>query len=228
MDDTIGRAIAFLLMNFTITFFVIGVIVAVIVVAVKRPAKHEAISVFFSWFLFFAIGVTYVFNGIMHTVFGDMSAASIGWENNGFQAEVGFASLGIGIVGLMAFPRRMPYSLKLAALVGPACFLWGAAGTHIVDIVTTGNLAPNNAGVILYTDILIPVIGLALWIAAYATRNRDLPTPSAAGSVVGDAAVVDPPVAAVREGGSGANSGGKNRVEKSTVEKSTAEKSTGA
>lgn len=228
MDDTIGRAIAFLLMNFTITFFVIGVIVAVIVVAVKRPAKHEAISVFFNWFLFFAIGVTYVFNGIMHTVFGDMSAASIGWENNGFQAEVGFASLGIGIVGLMAFPRRMPYSLKLAALVGPACFLWGAAGTHIVDIVTTGNLAPNNAGVILYTDILIPVIGLALWIAAYATRNRDLPTPSAAGSVIGDAAVVDPPVAAVREGGSGASSGGKNSVEKSTVEKSTAEKSTGA
>lgn len=228
MDDTIGRAIAFLLMNFTITFFVIGVIVAVIVVAVKRSAKHEAISVFFSWFLFFAIGVTYVFNGIMHTVFGDMSAASIGWENNGFQAEVGFASLGIGIVGFMAFPRRMPYSLKLAALVGPACFLWGAAGTHIVDIVTTGNLAPNNAGVILYTDILIPVIGLALWIAAYATRNRDLPTPSAAGSVVGDAAVVDPPVAAVREGGSGASSGGKNSVEKSTVEKSTAEKSTGA
>lgn len=228
MDDTIGRAIAFLLMNFTITFFVIGVIVAVIVVAVKRPAKHEAISVFFNWFLFFAIGVTYVFNGIMHTVFGDMSAASIGWENNGFQAEVGFASLGIGIVGLMAFPRRMPYSLKLAALVGPACFLWGAAGTHIVDIVTTGNLAPNNAGVILYTDILIPVIGLALWIAAYATRNRDLPTPSAAGSVIGDAAVVDPPVAAVREGGSVASSGGKNSVEKSTVEKSTAEKSTGA
>lgn len=228
MDDTIGHAIAFLLMNFTITFFVIGVLVAAIVVAVERPSKHEVISVFFSWFLFFAIGVTYVFNGIMHTVFGDMSAASIGWENNGFQAEVGFASLGIGIVGLMAFPRRMPYSLKLATLVGPACFLWGAAGTHIVDIVTTGNLAPNNAGVILYTDILIPAIGLALWIAAYATRNRDLPTPSDAGSVVGDAAVVDPPVAAVREGGSGANSGGKNRVEKSTVEKSTAEKSTGA
>ena len=228
MDDTIGHAIAFLLMNFTITFFVIGVLVAAIVVAVERPSKHEVISVFFSWFLFFAIGVTYVFNGIMHTVFGDMSAASIGWENNGFQAEVGFASLGIGIVGLMAFPRRMPYSLTLAALVGPACFLWGAAGTHIVDIVTTGNLAPNNAGVILYTDILIPAIGLALWIAAYATRNRDLPTPSDAGSVVGDAAVVDPPVAAVREGGSGANSGGKNRVEKSTVEKSTAEKSTGA
>ncbi|MBS1673841.1 MAG: hypothetical protein JSS74_07740 [Actinobacteria bacterium] len=172
MDDPISGIIAFLLMNFTVTFFVIGVIVAAISVAVRRPARADVLATFLNWFLFFAIGVTYVFNGIMHTVFGDMAAASIGWENNGFQAEVGFASIGVGIVGFMAAPRRMPFSLKLAALVGPACFLWGAAGTHIADIITTGNLAPNNAGPVLYTDILIPIIGFALWTAAYVARRR--------------------------------------------------------
>jgi hypothetical protein len=32
--------------------------------------------------------------------------------------------------------------------------------------MTTGNLAAGNAGPILYTDILLPVIGLALvWLA---------------------------------------------------------------
>jgi hypothetical protein len=52
--------------------------------------------------------------------------------------------------------------MRMAAIVGPACFLLGAAGTHIADIVKTRNFAPGNAGVIFYTDILLPVIGFAL------------------------------------------------------------------
>ena len=172
MNDPVSLVIAFVLMNFTATFTVFGLVVALIVIAVRRPGRHGAFATLLNWFLLFAIGITYVYNGIMHTVFGDLSASLIGWENNGFQDEVGFASLGIGLVGIMASPRRMPFSLKLAALVGPACFLWGAAGTHIVDIVTTGNMASHNAGTVLYTDILVPVVGFALWIASYATRER--------------------------------------------------------
>lgn len=172
MNDPLSVAIEFLLMNFTVTFFVVGLVVAGIVLAVQRPPIREAFATLLNWFLFFAIGITYIYNGIMHTVFGDLSAALIGWENNGFQAEVGFASIGVGIVGLMAFPKRMPASLKLAALVGPACFLWGAAATHIIDIVENGNLSPDNAGPVLYTDIFIPVIGFALWLAVFARGAR--------------------------------------------------------
>lgn len=172
MNDPLGTAIIFFFSNFTATFAFIGFVIAAIIVAVKRPGKHEVFAIFLNWFLLFGIGITYIFNGIMHTVFGDLSASLIGWENNGFQAEVGFASIGMGVVALMAFPHQMPYSLKLAALVGPACFLWGAAGTHIVDIITTGNMSSHNAGLVLYTDIFIPIIGFALWGATYATRNR--------------------------------------------------------
>jgi len=172
MEELIGGIIAFTLKNFTLTFFLVGIVVAAIVVLAKRPDRHGIFATFLNWFLFFAIGVTYFFNGIMHTVFGDLSASLIGWENNGFQAEVGFASIGVAIVGLIAFPQRMPFSLKFAALVGPACFLWGAAGTHIVDIITTGNMSSHNAGLILYSDIITPIIGFALWGCAYATRDR--------------------------------------------------------
>lgn len=172
MSSFFGAAIAVLLQNFTITFLVVGVVVALISILVRRPGLHGAYATLLSWFLFFAIGVTYFFNGIMHTVFGDMAAASIGWENNGFQAEVGFASIGMGIVGLIAFPRRWPLSLKFAAIVGPACFLWGAAGAHIVSMVQEGNFAPNNAGVILYTDIFIPVMGFVLWGLVATSRPR--------------------------------------------------------
>ncbi|MGB4779516.1 DUF6790 family protein [Microbacterium sp.] len=167
-----SELIALAMKNFTLTFLIVAIVVTVVVIAVKRPGRHGAWATALNWFLFWAIGITYIYNGFFHIVFGDMAAASIGWENNGFQAEVGYASIGMGLVALIAFPERMPYSLKFAALVTPATFLWGAAGAHISSIIEADNFAPNNAGVILYTDLLIPVIGFALWAFTYATRER--------------------------------------------------------
>lgn len=69
------------------------------------------------------------------------------------------------------------------ALIVPACFLWGAAGAHIADIVATGNLASHNAGTVLYTDILIPIVGFALWTASYVTRERSEPASQSPGSL---------------------------------------------
>jgi hypothetical protein len=77
-----------------------------------------------------------------------------------FQAEVGYASLGFAAVGLLAFKGGC--SVRLAAILGPALFQWGAAVGHIREIVTAGNLAPGNAGVMLYSDIFLPLIGFAL------------------------------------------------------------------
>jgi hypothetical protein len=52
--------------------------------------------------------------------------------------------------------------LRLASILGPAMFQWGAAVGHVHEIMTTGNMAPGNAGIMLYSDILLPVIGFAL------------------------------------------------------------------
>lgn len=182
MPEPVGAAIAFLLMNFTATFTIAGLVIAGIVILVRRPGRHGVFQTLLTWFLMFGIGITYIFNGVMHTVFGDLSASLIGWENNGFQAEVGFASFGIGLVALIAAPKRMPDSLKFAALVGPACFLWGAAGAHIVDIIERSNFSSHNAGTVLYTDILIPVLGFALWTGTRLTRTERSPLREAEGT----------------------------------------------
>ena len=89
-----------------------------------------------------------------------MTARFIGWQDSPFQAEVGFASLGFAVVGFLAFRRS--FEMRLAAVVGPAFFLLGAAGGHVYQMITAHNFAPGNAGVIFYTDILIPIIGFAL------------------------------------------------------------------
>jgi uncharacterized protein DUF6790 len=154
--------IRFLLANFTLTLLILGVIAAAISLARKpRPwHREEVVEALLSYFLLFSIGVSFLYNFVMHVFFGAMAARFIGWADSPFQTEVGYASLGFSILGFLAFKGSR--DMRLAAVIGPAAFLWGAAAGHVREIVTTGNLAPGNAGVILYTDILIPLIGFAL------------------------------------------------------------------
>ncbi len=153
--------IRFALGNFTLSFLVIG-LVATIVSLLRSPGvtAPRIIEALLFYFLMFSIGFSFLYNFVLHTFFGEMAARFIGWADSPFQAEVGFASLGFAAVGFLACWRS--FDLRLAAIVGPALFLWGAAAGHIHQIANTGNVAPGNAGVILYTDILIPVFGFAL------------------------------------------------------------------
>jgi hypothetical protein len=158
MADVVRLALS----NFTLTFLVIGLMASIISLlrAQKPLTAPVVIEALFSYFLLFSIGFSYLYNFVVHTFFGAMAARMIGWDDSPFQAEVGFASLGFAIVGFLAFRRS--FDLRLAAVVGPAAFLLGAAGGHIYQIVHAHNFASGNAGVILYTDIFIPIFGFAL------------------------------------------------------------------
>ena len=153
--------IRFLLANFTLTLLILGVIAAAIALARKpRPwRREEVVEALLAYFLLFSIGVSFFYNFVIHVFFGEMAARFIGWADSPFQTEVGYASLGFSILGFLAFKGSR--DMRLAAVIGPAAFLWGAAAGHVREILTTGNLAPGNAGVILYTDVLIPLIGFA-------------------------------------------------------------------
>jgi hypothetical protein len=136
----------------------------------KRPrSKSVIVEAFVAYFFLFSIGIGYLNNFLMHVVFAEYTARFIGWANSPFQLEVGFASLGMGIAGLIAFRRDL--SFRSAAFIPPAFFLWGAAGGHIYQIIKTHNMAPGNAGAILWTDILLPVIGFALLYAQWKTAE---------------------------------------------------------
>jgi hypothetical protein len=154
--------IRFVLSNFTLTFLVIGLVASGVTLlrAPKPLTAPVVVEALFAWFLLFSIGVSFFYNFVMHTFFGEMSAKFIGWANSPFQLEVGFASLGFAVVGFLAFRRS--FDLRLAAVVGPSLFLLGAAGGHIYQMISTGNFAPGNAGIIFYTDILIPAFGAVL------------------------------------------------------------------
>jgi hypothetical protein len=161
MEDLIRLVLS----NFTLTFLVVGLIASGIALirAPKPLTAPVVVEALFAYFLLFSIGIGFLYNFVCHTFFGEMTARFIGWEDSPFQAELGFASLGFAVVGFLAFHGS--FDLRLAAVVGPALFLLGAAGGHLHQMIAAGNFAPGNAGVIFYTDILIPIIGFVpLWL----------------------------------------------------------------
>ena len=130
-----------------------------------RSARHHDRSRRYEIVLMYVLGVSGaigMFNVVMHTVFANSVAASIGWPaGNPFQTEVAFANLAIGIVGFACFWR---YDFWLPAAVAKSVFAWGAGLTHVLDMAETGNVAPNNVGPILVWDFLLPVVIIALFI----------------------------------------------------------------
>lgn len=160
-----AAAIRFLLQNFSVVVLLSGFALALVSVW-RRQARSRAqiVEALLAYFVLCSVALNYFYNFAIHVFFGDMAARFIGWADSPFQREVGFASLGFAVVGLLAF--RGDFSLRLAAIVGPACFTLGAAATHVLAIIRTDNLAPGNAGAVLYTDVLMPLIGfvlLGLW-----------------------------------------------------------------
>ena len=175
MADIIRATITFILANYSLTFLIIGLLASLIAIARTPMPAGAAVIVekLLCWFVFFNVGVGYLYNFIMHGFFGRMSATFIGWADSPFQFEVATASLGFAVVGFIAAFRSL--ELRLAAVIGPAIFTLGSAVGHIREMMAAHNFAPGNAGVIFYMDIVIPLIGFVLlWLQ----HRYGSPTPS--------------------------------------------------
>jgi hypothetical protein len=158
----IAGAIVFLTANFPLTFLAIGLVASLVAIARAPAPRSTALVVdrLIAWHVFVGLGAANLLNFVFHVFFGRMAAAFIGWADSPFQLEVGMASLGFSAVAFVAAFRS--FDLRLAAILGPALFSLGAAAGHAYQMVVAHNFAPGNAGVIFYTDILIPLFGFAL------------------------------------------------------------------
>ena len=159
--------IKYVLGNFTLTFFVLGLVGAFISIYKHRAVKTKALTadIMLKYFCLFAIGITYIYNAIFHIYFHALAARFIGWADSPFQIEVGAASLGFGVIGLLATMKN--FGLRVAAVLGPSIFLLGAALGHVYQMVIKRNFSPGNSGIIFYSDWLIPLIGFILLYRSY-------------------------------------------------------------
>lgn len=176
MADLIRSSITFVLANYPLVFFVLGLLAAAISLR-RSPERGEVGSVvekLLAWHVFFAIGVYFFYNFVMHSLFGEMSARFIGWADSPFQFEVATASLGFAVVGVYAAFRG--FEARVCAIAGPAMFNLGAAAGHIEQMVTAHNFAPGNAGLIFWMDIATPIFGAVLLLLSHRAAHRPRPS----------------------------------------------------
>ena len=116
------------------------------------------------WLLFLPGGCMFLASSVMHTVFAKKTAADIGWQTNGFQYEIGFASLGFGLGGILAGIAVPAAWLPMA--VAQSAFLVLAGINHVREMITKKNFAPGNTIILIY-DFGLPVsYGIALFAIA--------------------------------------------------------------
>jgi hypothetical protein len=167
MDESKAPSLLFLLIgNYFFTLLIIGFLAAGISLLNKpKPLRINTVAeAFFSYYLLFAIGISNVVNFVFHVFFGWTAPIFIGWEDSPFQAEVGFASLGVGITGIIAFRASLPF--RFATLIPPTAFSLGAAEGHIYQMIVAHNFLPGNVGLVLPSNFLIPAFGfIFLWLS---------------------------------------------------------------
>ena len=177
----IAHLIAALIGNYMTTCFVIGLLVAG--VQILRYPGHRSAAVIsgrlLDTFLFWAVGVAQAVNFVMHSVFGEFAAKTIGWAQSPFQLELAFSSLGIAVMAFMLHGRRSELRGKAALIIATAIFAYGAAGGHVYQLVVHHDHAVNNGGLLLFMDIFIATVGLTLLIWHTVARRQDVVAPAA-------------------------------------------------
>ena len=151
-------------MVFLVCFVLALAVAAVQLYLDKQPRTRErVVETFLLWLLVVCVGVASVLTFIADAFFAEQMATSLGWPaGNPFQSLVAVANLTIGVLGILCYWKRENF--WVATVIAFAVWWPGAAVVHIRDTVVSGNHAPNNTGVTVYMDILVPVILVALLI----------------------------------------------------------------
>jgi hypothetical protein len=145
---------------FAVIFFAMAVLAASIHSIVGVTSILET---FLFYFLVIDVGAAGVFSFTGHFFRSDEVAGYIGWPaGNPFRKEIAFTNLTLGTLGFMCICLRGHF--WTATVVAASVFLFGAAAVHMLEIRKTCNMNPGNAGPILFSDILKPLVLIGLLI----------------------------------------------------------------
>ncbi len=146
----------------------ISIIVTLLVTRNKK--RKESVTELVATFTIGLSGWFTIMSGLFgHILFANEVASGIGWpQNSGFQMELGFASIGIGLVGFLCF-RYKAYWFPFILM--KLIFGWGAGYTHIIHMIQENNFSPGNSGIVLYWDFLFPIFMIILY-ALYQRQQK--------------------------------------------------------
>ena len=163
-------------MDFAYVILIITLLVAILVISIykitSKPLNGRIIvEIFLISFLVISVGFGSIWAFIGHFFLSAQVAASIGWApGSPFQSEVAFANLAIGVLGVLCYWIRDNF--WTATVISSSIFLLGDAYVHIVNMIQYSNYASGNSGLVLYMDIIGPIILIVLLIA-YKSMGRN-------------------------------------------------------
>ncbi|MFN8217870.1 MAG: DUF6790 family protein [Solirubrobacterales bacterium] len=128
----------------------------------------RTVEIYFVWWMVVAVGIAGVMGSMYHFFDGPHTAREIGYTNGdgGFQTEVGFADLAVGVLGILCAWFRDKFMLAAVVTVS-ICYLGDAYG-HLHQAAIHDNHAPDNGGLVLLSDIIVPLVAIGL----YAVHER--------------------------------------------------------
>ncbi len=159
MQMIIAAIITFCLSNVPFCTLVLAIILAVISISLKKVGVNK-VKVFIFYMMLLPVGLTGLWAFVMHGFIPKIAASFIGWPPSPFQWEVAVANLAMALTGFFAIRASIGFQKATTLLV--TVFLWGAAAGHVKQMVVAHNFAPGNAGLIFWTDIIIPLVLIVL------------------------------------------------------------------
>jgi hypothetical protein len=149
--------------NLYLQLIVIIISISVHLYNTRNRERKESVIEIITIYVIGLSGWFGIMSGLLgHIIYADSVATSIGWPvNSGFQMELGFASIGIGLVGFLSFWNKAYW---LPFIIMKFIFGWGAGYTHILHMMQHNNFSPSNTGIVVYWDFIWPVVLVVLYV----------------------------------------------------------------
>jgi len=137
----------------------------------RHKGAARTLEIFLVWWMVVAVGVAAIFGSMFHLFDGPSTAREIGYTNGdgGFQTEVGFADLAIGVLGILCF--RFRDGFLLAAVIAVSIAYLGDAYGHLHQEAIHDNHDPDNTGLLLWSDFITPLVAIGLYAAWQRARR---------------------------------------------------------
>jgi len=167
LGNAIGAVIAAVLGNWFVILFVAAICTTIVKLRRFRAARHPVDAAYVLWgeLLFYGVGISFIYGGIFHAYFQQLTAPAIGWQPSPFEYELGWAEIPIGVVAAMSLWRG--FEFRLASTIVYCTFSLAAAAQHIQEIACCKNYAPDNAGLVLwFGDVFMPIFLMAVALLA--------------------------------------------------------------
>lgn len=109
--------------HLALTLLAVGLVFALLVLGglAKPHPGMRIVQVLFRSYLFWTIGVRFLYQAVAGGAFGPLAVAAIHAPPAPADASAGFASLAFAVIAFLALGRSL--GLRIAAVVGPAVYL---------------------------------------------------------------------------------------------------------